>query len=312
MTTRWRTGPAALLMLVLAGCGAQAAPVTRSAAITAVQPSGRSSARPHPAAPTRPTGPVVHGASKPERPTPDPEPADWVCSGHPPVDAKGWLTGEVSLLDSTMRPAPADTPAADRARVLAAYGHSGSGLGGHPFAVFGLLSEYKIVDRPQWLVVVCDSDQLPPATASPMGWPGTAPSPGPAQFGVALTTFGATSLAEAGMEMTETQSPASSATEYVHVPWRLVGRPKPSDKLIRISYPAAEPCATFDHLAVHVGDASVDIRVWLRLLPGGPPSCPGRGRHLAMVGLNVDEAAVVPLGHRTLHDAGSFPPDELY
>lgn len=212
-----------------------------------------------------------------------------------------------------MRPAPVRTRAADRARVLAAYGNSRERFGGHPFAVFGLYSESKTVDRPQWLVVVCDGDQPAVATVPPMGYPGTPPSPSPSarQLGIAMITYGATSGRRGGEATSGVNLPAFANAEYVHVPWTVVGKPTPRSRLVRISYPAAEPCATFDHLEVELAPAHVDVRVWLRVLPGGPASCPGHRQHQALVGLSVVGRSEA-LGRRALRDAGSAPPDELY
>jgi hypothetical protein len=250
----------------------------------------------------------------PMEPKADPEPEHWICSSKPPVEANGWLTASMSIDNSaTMRPAPAGTRAAAEARILAAYNTSTwVRQGGHPFAVFGLYSNTNVVDRPQWLVVVCDGPQPDvPAGGTPMGSPGTPPSPGPQQYGVQFVTFGATSVDEGGAEVTSRDSPASLAVRYVRVPWHLVGTPSASATVVRISYPAAEPCATFDHLAVDVSATTVDVRVWLRLLPGGPATCPGTGSHVAEVGFG-SPGPPAPLGTRELRDAGDFPPNEIY
>jgi hypothetical protein len=251
--------------------------------------------------------PVVAGASRPVHVRATPA-RDDPCRHRPVVDAKGWLTAGWAGL----RPAPAGTPAVSQSRAITAYSQSHwSSTGGHPFAVFGVLRLPNGKDRPQWTVAVCDGTQLPPATVPPMGYPGTAPSPGPPQLGVLFVTVGATSGKVGGVQQSSRLSTAGRAAEYVHVPWHLVGTPTAASRHVRIRYPAAEPCATFDHVAVELHASTVDIRVWLRLLPGGSAHCSGKHQHEAVVYFS-ETMLQQRLGHRQLRDAGTLGPGELY
>ena len=144
-----------------------------------------------------------------------------------------------------------------------------------------------------------------------MGYPGTATSQDLHQLGVQLVTVGATSGRVGGVEQTSRLSPAGRAAEYIHVPWHLVGKPTAASRHVRIRYPAAEPCATFDHVAVELKATTVDIRVWLRLLPGGPAHCAGTHQREAVVYLS-ETMLRQSLGHRRLRDAGTLDPGELY
>ncbi|BEP12423.1 hypothetical protein acdb102_07340 [Acidothermaceae bacterium B102] len=252
--------------------------------------------------------PVVAGASRPVHIRTTPAPADDACAHRPEVDANGWLIRPWG----GMTPAPVATRAVAQSRALSAYAASEwSSTGGHPVAAFGLLRLPSGKDRAQWLVVVCDGTELPPVTVPPMGYPGTAPSPGPPQLGVQLVTVGATSGRIGGVEQTSRLSAAGRAAEYVHVPWHLVGRPTAASRHVRIRYPAAEPCATFDHVAVELKATTVDLRVWLRLLPGGPAHCAGKRQREAVVYLS-ETMVRQTLGHRRLRDAGDLDPGELY
>ncbi|HVA60914.1 MAG TPA: hypothetical protein VNG13_10335 [Mycobacteriales bacterium] len=304
---------AAALGAFAAGCG------------TAQAPAGAAADQASLSAPSSSWAPVVPGASSPSpfamQETNITDYPD-VCNIPPRVDPSGRLTSPVSMDgQDVLRPPGQAATSVTGQEVLARFAASswGAGAGGHPFAVFGLLSApapaqilpnggsrpfYR--DRPVWLVVVCDSPNPTPIGGGPGTTaggpaPGTSPSPGPPPYGVWEVPYDATGSQIQWVSATERPSPAQLAETFVQVPWQRTGDDSDGGRQIGIAYPAAEPCATFDHLAVQETPSTVYLRVWLRLLPDAPTRCPGTASHPAVVGL------ASPLGNRLLEDADPPP-----
>ncbi len=266
--------------------------------------------------------PIVRGGSSPSPfPSFNPNHTGYpdVCDGPIPADGTGRLTSTISWEgQDVMRPAGSDVATGiTRTQALDRYAQSDFHSTGHPVAVFGLLSAPApaqilpdggsspyFQQTPVWLVAVCDA---PPGASTgggigPYRPPGTSPSPGPGPIGVMYMTFDTAGRQVGGVTITGRPSQAQLDEQFIHVPWQQeLAQPGDDPRQVRISYPAAEPCATFDHLAVYETDTTVNVQVWLRHSSDDPVGCTPTERQQAVVGLNK------PLGHRTLQDASPSP-----
>lgn len=317
--------PARLRRTLLGGWVAVAVVVGGVAAVVvARQGSGASFDRVRVAAASS----VVPGASDP---SPFPAPINETayrdaCSGPLPVDAAGRLTASVSVEGQDIwEPAPPSVATGgSREQVLDHFASSEWAPrpgDGHAVAAFGLLSAPAPATilpdggsspwfqrTPLWLVAVCDN---PPGQGSGGGSavappaPGTSPSPGAPYLGVEFTAYDTRGRQVDGVMFSNRPSDALRAESFVHVPWRRLAAVAGDDpRQVRIAYPDAAACATFDHLDIFEYADSVHVRVWLRLLADGPASCSGSGDRVAVVGLTT------PLGDRALVDGGplQMPP----
>lgn len=259
--------------------------------------------------------PVVPGASSP---SPYAEPTSLspyrdVCEARVPA---GRLLRPVSYLRqfNLEPPDAAATTSLTPAEVAARYRSSGWQLpGGRLVVVFGLVTALTPADigpggtpgphprgTPMWVVAQCGlSTDLVRGHGGPYrpDAEGTQPSPWPDDFsGVQYATFTPSGVLTGGISRTGLVSRVREATRLATVPWRRDGRDSADGRQIGISYPAAEPCGTFDHLDVTSDSKLVRVQVWIRLPPGAPATCPGTGRHHAVVGLTR------PVGSRQLVD----------
>lgn len=258
--------------------------------------------------------PVVPGAS-----SPSPSAESTNLSPYPELCDLRVPDGRLQRPVSFMRQFSLDPPDAaattnlSSAAVAARYRSSGWQLpGGRLVVVFGLVTALTPADvgpggsprahprgKPVWVVAQCGvSSELVAGRGGPYRPDnlGTPPSPWPDDFsGVQYATFTPSGASE-GILRTGLNNSLRRATRLVTVPWRRNGEDSADGRRIGISYPAVEPCGTFDHLEVTSDSELVRVQVWIRLPPEAPATCPGTGRHQAVVGLTQ------PLGTRQLVD----------